>query len=278
MTDRLLDAQNPDGGWTYRRGASWVEPTAYALLAVAAARESARFSRGAAWIRKAQQPDGSWPVQPGVGGAAWVTALAALLGPETLGDAPFSRAVNWIAAQVSQAHTWSERARLALFGHGCNDASTHGGFSWVPGTAGWVTPTAVSVLALEKALRLRADTVVQERAQLGRGYLLSRRCRDGGWNHGAYRVLGVEADSYPETTGLGLLALHGDELPQSRDLAARQLASCRTAEGTSWLRMALLAHGRSPASPRAPRCFDTRDCALAAIADQAAKGRNPLLV
>jgi squalene-hopene/tetraprenyl-beta-curcumene cyclase len=68
----LERVQNPDGGWgedlrSYRdrswigRGTSTASQTAWALLALLAARErSAAVRRGVAWLVDTQQPDGSW--------------------------------------------------------------------------------------------------------------------------------------------------------------------------------------------------------------------------
>src|SRR5438876_8270214 len=81
-SQKLLDLQNGDGGWSYRRGGgSWTEPTCYALLALAAdglaASEAAR--RGARWLSAMRRADGGWPPRETVPESTWVTALVLLL-------------------------------------------------------------------------------------------------------------------------------------------------------------------------------------------------------
>jgi hypothetical protein len=117
---------------------------------------------------------------------------------------------------------------------------------------------------------------------MGQRFLLSKMCEDGGWNHGSSRALGYEADSYPETTGLALLALHG---VQSRKLvkafaaAERHLRQCQSTEGLSWLLLGLLAHSR-PLMEGALASAPTRtvlDASLSILAQAAVKGRNVFL-
>jgi hypothetical protein len=96
---------------------------------------------------------------------------------------------------------------------------------------------------------------LQGRLQTGASFLLRHACGDGGWNYGAPRALGFEARSYPETTGIALLALHGidsSEVRKACALAQVQLAACHSSEAESWLRLGLLAHRRLPADAPCP--------------------------
>src|SRR5450755_816715 len=101
--ENIRTAQNPDGGWPYRKGGSWTEPTVYALLANQAARTTA--SRGAdalGWLGAAQRSDGGWAPRRSVDQSTWVTALVALLPPETIGVERHARAVNWLLEQTGK--------------------------------------------------------------------------------------------------------------------------------------------------------------------------------
>ena len=110
--------------------------------------------------------------------------------------------------------------------------------------------------------------------------MLARRCRDGGWNHGSTRALGYDSGSYPETTGLALLALHdaqGPEVEFGVAAAERHLAMCRSAEAASWLTLGLLARGRSVSAPALETHGGVIETALQALASAAAQGRNLFL-
>src|SRR5438105_7360766 len=90
----LVQAQNSDGGWPYRKGTSWTEPTVLAILALG--NDNPASSRGLAWLRGGQRSDGGWPPQAGVEQATWVTSLVALLSPESIGQEKFDQALHWI--------------------------------------------------------------------------------------------------------------------------------------------------------------------------------------
>ena len=299
-SEDLLGRQNADGGWSYFRGGSWTEPTCYALLALAASGTGHRRRCAAAWtwLRRCQRPDGGFAPRESVQESTWLTALTLLL-PPALEGFDRSRAEAWTVEQTGRESGWVYRLRLWMLGaDSSSDSMSFDGWPWYPGAAAWVGPTALSVLALQKLAKRGGATAngsdLKKRIDQGRGYLLARRCRDGGWNHGSTRALGYDSDSYPETTGLALLALHGLDGPrvaQGLDAGEQQLAVCQSSEGVSWLRLGLGAHGRLRCRPRS-EAFRIQpaisgngptmhggvmEIALAALADAAQAGRNSFL-
>jgi hypothetical protein len=123
------------------------------------------------------------------------------------------------------------------------------GWPWVPGTAAWVGPTSLAILALERDYSRRPRADVRRRVEEGRGFLMRRMYHDGGWNNGSPPVFGNESRPYPETTGLALAALRGvrsPEVDKALTVARRFLAECRSADALNWLRLGLLAHEELP--------------------------------
>lgn len=279
----LRNAQNQDGGWGYRGGASWTEPTAYALLALAAAGKSGEnVARGLTYLSCTQRKDGGWSPHPSVDQSTWVTALALLVLSGQPGAVGWQDASRWLMSQSGRESGRLERLRVWLLGVRPEEDVNYSGWPWYPGTAAWVAPTALTILALEKVSRRKPDPARRARIENGRQFLLSRMCRDGGWNYGSTRALGFSYDSYPETTGLALLALAGGprrNLEKSLSCAQRQLANCRSVEGRGWLEMALLAHGRTPptSDPIPPAFRNLIHAALFVVAKAAAGGRNVFL-
>ncbi len=146
------------------------------------------------------------------------------------------------------------------------------GWSWYPGTASWVIPTAASLLALRK-MGIDAHARLND----GQGFLLARECPGGGWNHGGTFVRSEKAEPYPETTGLALLALRDSDsssVAVSLARANRMLRTPQSSQGSAWLRMGLGAHGISSPAGAGIRNWTPVDVALEAIA---AFSRNPLL-
>jgi len=284
-SEELLDRQNPDGGWGYSRvGSSWTEPTCYALLALAAGevyssegtRSAVAVRTGLQWLTAGQRSDGGWAPRSGVDESTWVTALALLL-PADLSAGDRQRASQWLLSQSGRESGFIYRLRLRLLGVRLDANQQFDGWPWYPGTAAWVAPTALTFLALQKLNSSTRDAQIEKRLAEGKAFLLARRCRDGGWNHGSTQALGYDSDSYPETTGVALLALHGSNAPEignALEVAERHLRASHSLEATSWLTLGLLAHGRSPAEVSVMPHQGTVAISLAAMAGAARQGRN----
>lgn len=281
--ENIQAAQNADGGWPYRKGGSWTEPTVYALLAYQAGRTAAPRSLAAVtWLGRLQQPDGGWTPRRTVDRSTWVTAMVALLPPETIGAERHARAVEWLAGQSGMESSWVFRLTSFLRDGKLPGEPDLSGWPWFPGTAAWVTPTCLGILALKKCHARRPSAELRKRIDKAQAFLLSRRCADGGWNHGSARALGYDVGSYPETTGQALLALAGTDparLAASFRQARTFLREQRSSAGAAWLRLGLLAHQQAPAA--APLfvmpCRTVPDTALTVLAEAAAQGSNVFL-
>jgi len=277
--ESVLRRQNRDGGWPFGSGASWTEPTVFATLAALAAGRKDAALRAIDWLRRLERPDGGFAPQPAVEESTWVTSLVALLPPEELGGERHQRAVGWLLRLTGRETSRMYRLRQFLAGDTAAASQTLHGWPWFPGTAAWVGPTSFAMLALGQEQRRRPDPGLAERLDLGRQFLLSRMCADGGWNHGAARALGYEAQAYPETTGMALLALRGVRSPaldRALQAGSRFLADCRSCDAQNWLRLGLMAHGSLPAGydPAPLPARTNRDRAVALLANQAAAGKD----
>ncbi|MGC8792961.1 MAG: hypothetical protein ACP5U2_06185 [Bryobacteraceae bacterium] len=278
MWEAILSAQNPDGGWPYRKGGpSWAEPTAYALLALEGVGEAGEaIARGRRFLASLRRRDGGFAPHPAVEESTWVTALWLLVNP----GAPDEAALRWVLERTGRESTLLHRIRMKLLGVREEYEAAPPGWPWYPDTAAWLVPTAVTLLALRRTGRTRRDPRIAERIGQAERFLVVRRCADGGWNHGASRALGFQSFSYPETTGLALVALAGAqvaELARSLETAERHLRRCRSAEGIAWLQMGLRAHGRTPAAVFDAPERTVMDAALRILARRTAEGANPLL-
>lgn len=248
LQQQLLASQNPDGGWPFGTGSSWTEPTALAVLGLRLHDRCAGTRRAAvSWLERRQNADGGWRPNDVVPVSTWVTSLVILALPN-----PGKRAGDWLAADVF---------------------AKNGSSPWFPGTAGWVIPTSMSILALSRIDRVSFAPQIEQ----SRRFLLSRRCRDGGWNHGGSSFRSENAASYPETTGLALLALAGvppEQLTAAFRLSGVFLKNPGSVEGLSWLQIGLLAQGRSVEDPRSDmRPRTVRDISLRLLALAARDGR-----
>ncbi|MBI2685861.1 MAG: terpene cyclase/mutase family protein [Acidobacteria bacterium] len=272
MAAALLDAQNADGGWGAQAGGrSWTETTAWALLSLHGRdAKPGVIEKGLAWLRGSQLPEGGWAAAPGIGEKCWVTAVAALLPPALLGVDVHGRAMAAVRAGAEKLPDRVERVRRWMLGQKPAEGPVTQGWPWVPGTAPWVVPSAVSILALRK---YGGEGELVDHA---RNYLLARQCKDGGWNHGSSRALGYDTASYPETTGLALLALRGvrgEAVERGLAAAERHARKCQTMEGAQWLRLALQVHAREGVfEPPAHTAGDLREMAIGMIVERCLAG------
>jgi hypothetical protein len=275
----LLEAQNADGGWSYTNGSSWTEPTAFALLALGSYLTGAPYggrapdartprvetamcmnaqARACDWLRRQQRADGGWPPHPSVAVSTWVTSLAHLALPDVALTRDRHRAaVEWIVGQIKSEP--GPTSRFVLDVARLVQQQPAGGSPWFPGTAAWVAPTALSAISLSAAARRTQDSTLLEYVEKGKQYLLATRCYDHGWNHGGSKFRSQNAESYPEITGLALLALKdvpAAELKRSLDRAEAFLAAPGSSEALSWLELGLWRHGR--VVPTTPTSFPIR--------------------
>jgi hypothetical protein len=278
--DLLAGKQNSDGGWPYVRGGSWTEPTVYSVLAMLATGQTTAAERGLRWILRAQRTDGSFPPRDGIDESSWVTALVALLPPERLGESAHQRAIRWLLNTTGLESTPVYRLREWLLGNSRPADQEFPGWPWIPGTAAWVGPTSLAILALEKEARRRPSAEISRRISEGRHFLLTRMCSEGGWNHGSNHALGYASHPYPETTGMALAALRGVDTPQVRravDKARTFLSDCRSADALNWLSLGLWAHGGVPAGycrPAGVECRTLPETSLQLLVGELQKGRD----
>lgn len=239
----LRQSQNPDGGWGYFAGkASWLEPTAYAALALAGEPAADR-----AWklLSSWQLPDGSWKPSASVDVANWGTSLCTTIAmARNEWGTPLRNGVNWLVGSSGVESTWLNVlvARIGLVKQE-RDISLKS-WPWKPGNSGWVEPTVHALVALKQASAKLSSAELRDRIQMGESQLLDVRSRDGGWNYGSPAALGVDLPSYPETTALALVALQGrNDLGKAFDLAVRQIGETPSPLARAWLTIAMRLHG-----------------------------------
>lgn len=230
----LLNSQNPDGGWGYKRGGmSFVEPTSAVLLAISS-EPAAKVAilHGRDYLSRLQHPDGGWGIAAIDLESGWMTgwALWALAGinppAEQLG-------VNWLLNNSGIRVTDSSdivgiRTLLKI------DPSVTG-WSWQAGDASWVFPTALALIALSR-LHLESHSRVGE----GIAYLLDRPIPSGGWNIGNPFMVTGELSPTIEDTVISLLALqalgvNNTATQRGSDWLSGRPVHARTAGELAWL-------------------------------------------
>jgi len=242
----LRNTQNSDGGWGYFAGkSSWLEPTAYAALALAGEPAADR-----AWklLSSWQLPDGSWKPAAAVQASSWGTSLCVTIAMAR-GEwgQPLQNGVKWLVGSSGVESGWLNviAARLRLVKQERDIGLKR--WPWKPGNSGWVEPTVHALVALKQAATKMSNGELRGRVQMGEAQLMDVRSQDGGWNYGSPAALGVDLPSYPETTALALLALQGrNDLGKAFDLARRQMGETPSPMARAWLTIAMRLHGVKP--------------------------------
>jgi len=263
----LLHSQNSDGGWGYRLDSrSSVEPTAWATLALReeAGRDFEPLDRAAKWLRQAQMSDGAWPATADNNPGCWVTALAclALLEPSKAPAEAILKGLQWLSnTRPAEGSLWTRMLRrwhkeAVVVVH--QDHSLWG-WSWTPGTASWVEPTAYALILLRNIPERFYPKGAVQRKQLGEKMLYDRACPGGGWNTGNPMVYGVPGEPRIGPTAWALLALvdsmNREENRTSLDWLERNYENISGPGSLALAHLCLRTYGR-PAPALEPRLRD----------------------
>ena len=244
FSERLRSFSRPDGGLPYYPGtSSSAEPTLLAALAVSASGASPELATPClAWAQGMQNPDGSFGLDSGHRRQGlWLTALAAIV-YRHFGLEP--------KAKASLDFLLSLRSVTAPKDPRLKQDDTLPAWPWVPGTSGWVEPTAWALVALNLSDQRR-----HPRAEEGVRFLLDRQIPSGGWNYGNPALDGRDLLPFWDTTGLALVALCGRVEPgriaASLALLEREWKRIESQCGLAWTVLALGSFGRDTGAVRA---------------------------
>jgi len=242
----LRAAQNADGGWGYFPAKeSWLEPTAYAAMALAGEPASDR-----AWklLSSWQLPDGSWKPAEKVAISSWGTSLCVTLAiARNEWSEPARQGVAWLVRESGVESNMINviASKLGLIQPERNLSLKS--WPWKPGTSGWVEPTAHALVALKRVSVKWPSPDLTSRVHIGEAQLMDVRSRDGGWNYGSPAARGVDLPSYPETTALALLGLQEKKgLEGAFDLAWKMMRDTPSPLARAWLVTAMRLHGMTP--------------------------------
>jgi len=238
----LLESQNADGGWGYRRGGqSSVEPTCWALLALTGlpgveksrGEESNELTAGAstldsapavgraalAWLKECQLQDGSWPAFAGQPRGCWVTAAASLALYTHGGSLDHvARGLQWLSNTwpAEGSLWWRIGAKLLRRSRVVQQNASLRGWGWTPSTASWVEPTAFALIAFRHIPKELHPRNAGGRRRLAERMLYDRMCLTGGWNSGNPLLYGAAGAPRIGPTVWALLALqHCRDRPEN---------------------------------------------------------------
>lgn len=206
VRQRLVASANASGWGYYAGKSSRIEPSCWALLALArvgglTSDAWARFAQPhLAYLERLQDSSGLLvETEPALANLA-SNALAALT-MRALG----SSATAPVLARLSTGLIELKGVRLAQIDP--RQDSTLQGWPWVRDTFSWVEPTAWCLLALKQTARAGGSASAAAREDEAEKLLANRMCTGGGWNFGNATALGQDLRAYVPTTAVALLAL-----------------------------------------------------------------------
>lgn len=239
--DRLRALRQVTGGWGYGgETALAVEPTALAGLALRGAHPQLAEDAGLCLLRH-QSRGGLVAAVAARPEAGWATAYACLLWAALDSSRPAREAATqWLLA--------SEGATMPTANDGTVSQDNRlVGWPWIGGTASWVEPTALALLALGVERKLD-----HPRASAGLAVIRDRAIPGGGWNMGNPVVFGTPLRPLPAPTGLALLALARagaatePTIGPAIDYLHQALPGTRAATSLGWGLLGLRAWGAVP--------------------------------
>jgi hypothetical protein len=183
------------------------------------------------------------PPQLELGNAPWLEGLNLLANLDDRRRAGESarRLLGWQGKEGN----WLWRWKFRWFDRQVRFDPRKVGWGWTEQTISWVIPTAVAIVALERAVEAGAVSVRQAGARviLGKDMLEDRCCRGGGWNAGNPVVYGVALKPHLDTTAIALLALQdrtaGNVVTESVAWMRDHISRCRSAYSLAWALLAL---------------------------------------
>lgn len=240
LIDLLTAGRNPDGGWGYYRNkTSRLEPTCWAVLALASDGEDESAGREA--LRH-------WPTRNG------------LLSERRGGEPNYAfHALALLALRhAATEHIGGDRALVDALQHVRGIASAPStinrqdnsiqAWPWITDTFSWVEPTAWCLLALKTCASGPQTTPDPSRVRDAERLLADRSCRGGGWNYGNSNMLGSDLAPYVPTTAIALLALRDRSsepaVVAGLDFLERHSTSERASIALALAARALRAYGR----------------------------------
>jgi hypothetical protein len=206
-------------------------------------------------------PDGSWPATPEQTTGCYLTSLACwVLLSERNSRKAVVAGLRWLLKdRPRKGALWLRIVDHVPFTLRISEQDDSIiGWGWTPRTAGWVEPTAITLVFLNQCPKELLPAEMARRHQSAEAMLYDRRCPGGGWNAGNPLVYGAVGESLVIPTAWALLALRRhaqrQENLQSLDWLEKTLPEVRGPGSLALARICFAAYGR--AWPAAAPCLE----------------------